>query len=93
MGSNICHSLAVGTVCGNEKFVALTDHTGEDGLHTEGAAALHQDNCVFRFGYMSQFQKLAANTKSDFFVVIIPCAVVKKHLFFYGVCRGQRTWG
>ena len=88
MSGNISHSLTVSAVCSYEKFVALPDHTGDDRLHTEGAAALHEDDCVFRLGCVGQFQKLAADFKGNFFVVVIPCTMVKEHLLFYGVCCG-----
>ena len=85
------HPFAIRTVRRNQKLLFFSDHTGQNGFHTECPAALHKNSRVFLFGNMSKIQKFPADLLGDLFVIVIPCAMVKKHLLFYCFGCSERS--
>ena len=76
VAADVGHPQAIGPVGGDEDLVLGPHHGGEDGLHPEGAAALHQHGGVRRLGHMAQGQQLGADALGDLLVIVVPGAVV-----------------
>ena len=87
------HAHPVGPVGADEDLVLVPHHAGEDALHSEGAAALHQDGRVVILRHVPQLEQLAADLLGDGLVVVIPGAAVHQHLLLYGIRGGQRAGG
>ena len=89
---DICHTLSVSAVGYDQQFIFLADDAGQDRLHAESAAALHQHSRVFLRGNPGQFQKTGADFLRNLFVIVIPGTVIRHHLLFHRFCGGQRSW-
>ena len=87
------HAHPVGPVGADEDLVLVPHHAGEDALHSEGAAALHQDGRVVILRHVPQLEQLAADLLGDGLVVVIPGAPVHQHLLLHRVGGGQGPGG
>ena len=90
MFRDIRHSLPVRSVGADEQSVLRTCYAGQNRLYAKSSAALHQNRSVVLLRYMSEFQKPCTDLLGDFFIIVIPCAVVKQHFLFYGIRGSQR---
>ena len=93
VAADVGHPQAIGPVGGDEDLVLRPHHGGEDGLHPEGAAALHQHGGVRRLGHMAQGQQLGADALGDLLVIVVPGAVVHLHHGLHRVGGGEGTGG
>ena len=91
--ADLGHAHPVGPVGADEDLVLVPHHAGEDALHPEGAAALHQDNGIVILGHVPQLEQLAADLLGDGLVVVIPGAPVHQHLLLHGIGGGQGAGG
>ena len=91
MFRNIFHSFSIRAVRCDQKLLVITDHTCQNRFHTEGSASLHENRCILFLVYMGKSEQLLTDPLGNLLIIIIPGAVIEHHLFFYRICRSQRS--
>ena len=93
MTADIHHTETISTICSDQHLVLTLYDTSQNRFHAKAAASLHEHSGIFCFFYMAQLQKTSADTLCDLFVIIIPGAMIKKHLLLHRIRCGQRARG
>ena len=82
---DITHTVAVGSVATNQKFVFRGDGCTQNGFYAVCTASLQKDRGVFFRVFSGDAHQVFAKFLNDTEVIVfVPCAPVGHHGFFYG---------